>query len=249
MQLDWTTFALEIVNFLVLVWLLKHFLYRPILATIERRKTAIQQAIDDATETKARADELERQYEDRLSAWEKEKEELRSAAQAEVAEERRRGLAAVRAEIDRESERQRAIARRQAEELQRRLEREATTKGTRFAARLLGRLATPALEERLVAMMLEDLGSLPPSRREAIADACRDAGGNIRVESAFPLPEAARQRLIDGLRAATGVSAEAEYAEDPELVAGLRVSMGPVVLHANVNDELAFFLEQAAHAS
>jgi F-type H+-transporting ATPase subunit b len=249
MQLDWMTFALEVVNFLVLVWILKHFLYRPILETIERRKTAIQKAIDDATATQAHAEDLERQYDERLSAWEKEKEDLRRAAQAEVACERERWLADVREEIDRESERQRAIARRQSEELQRRLERGATAQATRFAAGFLGRLATPALEDRLVEMMLEDLGGLPQSRREAIADACRDAGGKITIASAFPLPEALRQRLLEGLRAASGISPEAEYVADPELVAGLRISLGSVVLHANVKDELAFFRERAGHAS
>ena len=40
MQIDWTTFALEIINFLVLVWILKRFLYRPVLDTLARRRAA-----------------------------------------------------------------------------------------------------------------------------------------------------------------------------------------------------------------
>ena len=37
MELNWTTFALEAVNFMVLVWILKRFLYKPVLAAIAQR--------------------------------------------------------------------------------------------------------------------------------------------------------------------------------------------------------------------
>ncbi len=48
MELNWTTFALEIVNFLILVWILKRFLYKPVLEAIARRKTAIDKTLSDA---------------------------------------------------------------------------------------------------------------------------------------------------------------------------------------------------------
>ena len=41
MELNWTTFALEIVNFLALLWILKRFLYRPVLATLAERRAGI----------------------------------------------------------------------------------------------------------------------------------------------------------------------------------------------------------------
>ena len=44
MGLDLTTFVLEIVNFLVLLWLLSHFLYRPVQAAIARRQQQAEQA-------------------------------------------------------------------------------------------------------------------------------------------------------------------------------------------------------------
>ena len=37
MQLNWSTFVLEIINFLILVWVLKRFLYKPVLAAIAQR--------------------------------------------------------------------------------------------------------------------------------------------------------------------------------------------------------------------
>ena len=42
MELDWTTFILELINFLVLIWLLNRFLYKPVMKVIAQRKTTIQ---------------------------------------------------------------------------------------------------------------------------------------------------------------------------------------------------------------
>ena len=185
MQLDWMTFVLEIVNFLILVWILRHFLYRPILATIERRRAAIEKAMNDAAAGKAQAEDLERRYDERLAAWEKEKEGLRSEALAEIDEDRRRRLAAVQEEVDRQAERRRAIERNRAGQAQRKMEQEVSARAARMAGRLATRLASPAVEEELARMLLEDLSQLPVTRRKAIADACRQAGNRFAVASAF----------------------------------------------------------------
>jgi len=77
MQLDWLTFTLEIVNFLVLVWILQRFLYRPVLETIARRKAEIDKTLADAASRQQDAQALEHRYQDRLVEWEKEKQGLR----------------------------------------------------------------------------------------------------------------------------------------------------------------------------
>ena len=41
MSVDWITVIAQIVNFLVLIWLLKKFLYRPILDGIDAREAEI----------------------------------------------------------------------------------------------------------------------------------------------------------------------------------------------------------------
>ena len=48
MELSWSTFILEAINFLVLVWILKRFLYKPVLDVIERRKAGIEKIQADA---------------------------------------------------------------------------------------------------------------------------------------------------------------------------------------------------------
>jgi len=92
MDLDWTTFALEIINFLALIWILKRFLYRPVLATLAERRAGIEGSLNEARATEARAAALQSQFESRLADWEREKAAARSQFDAQMATEHARQM-------------------------------------------------------------------------------------------------------------------------------------------------------------
>ncbi|MGA8050640.1 MAG: F0F1 ATP synthase subunit B, partial [Burkholderiales bacterium] len=85
MQIDTTSFILQLVNFAVLVWILHRFLYRPVLAAIDRRRAAIDKSMSDAKSVREEADRLRSQFEGRLADWERERVKGRSALEAELA--------------------------------------------------------------------------------------------------------------------------------------------------------------------
>ena len=245
MQFDWVTFVLEIVNFLILVWILKRFLYQPVLKTIARRKAAIDRTLADARTKTTDAEALERQYRDRLGDWEKEKQSLRSQLEEEINATRARRTAALDEELQQEREKRRLVEERKMNEWRARTEEEAVIQGTQFAAKLLSRLAAPELEARLVAIALEDIKHLPADQVEALRAACRDGDARIAVTSAFPLNESSRRALAQGLAEIAQAQLSAQFSEDPRLLAGLRIAIDSWVLHANLQDELKFFGEVA----
>jgi F-type H+-transporting ATPase subunit b len=245
-ELDWLTFTLEIINFLVLIWILQRFLYQPVLRTIARRKAAIEKTLSDANAAQADAQGLERQYRDRLADWEREKDALHAQAVGDVNAERTRLMAALRDELDQEREKQRVLEQRRLDDLRRQIEEAAVAQGAQFAARLLSRVAAPELDARIVVLVSEDLAHLSEDQVLVLKDACRDAGSTIKVASAFPLDAAQRDGLVRGVGDAVKGQVVAEFSEDPKLLAGLRISIGPWVLRANVQDELKWFSE-AAH--
>ena len=55
MPIDWFTVVAQAINFLILVWLLKRFLYRPILHAIDERKKGIANQLAEAEAKKAEA--------------------------------------------------------------------------------------------------------------------------------------------------------------------------------------------------
>ncbi len=57
MLIDWFTVVAQIVNFLILVWLLKRFLYKPILDALDAREKKIAKELADADLKKTEATE------------------------------------------------------------------------------------------------------------------------------------------------------------------------------------------------
>jgi F-type H+-transporting ATPase subunit b len=247
-QLSWTTFVLETVNFLILLWILKRFLYKPVLESIARRKAAIENSLAQAASKNAVAESLKGQYQNRLEEWEKEKADLRAALTAEMQQQRERLMQDLRKSLDQEGEKQRVLSERRMKELEDRAVWQGTARAVQFATRLLERVAGPELESRLVSIATEDLPALPEERRTAIRDACAgDPPSQILIASAYPLGDACRNSLVQALRKATQVEVVPSFAVDPSLLAGLRMSAGPWIVRANLRDELQYFSEMAAN--
>jgi F-type H+-transporting ATPase subunit b len=241
MQLDLTSFILELINFAVLVWILHRFLYRPVLAAIDRRRSAVEHTLAQAKEAREQAATARSEVETRLADWEREQAKARSALAAELATQREKGLAEAARAAEQERARLAALEAKQALERQRADETRALEQASGFVARLLERLAGPDLDARLVELFASDLGALADDRRAALAAAARTAGGRVAVRSARALSEAARARIEQALSQALGIDCRADFAVDPALLAGVSVALGPWLLQADLHDELRFF--------
>jgi len=242
-ELNWSTFFLEILNFLVLVWILKRFLYKPVLATIAQRRASIENTLAEARSSMDEAQSLKDRYERRLADWEREKQAARETLHGEMAEERERLMAALRAELESEREKARAVEARWREDCLRSCQEISLTQGTRFVSRLLSALAGPELDARLFDVALVQMEGLPAERLESIRLAGDEHSPQAQVMSAYPLDEARRALLAEKLGQVLGTSVSCSFSEDAALLAGLRINLGPWVFHANLQDELKSFAE------
>ncbi len=241
MELNWSTFLLEILNFLVLVWILKRFLYRPVLDLIARRRERIERTLTEARRERQAGKDVQNQYEGRLADWEREKEIAHRALQRELEATRRQRLEAFDTELAQRREKARVLSERERHELEQRLESRALGLGAAFAARLLERVAAADLENRLVAMALEDLAELTPQQQKALTRALHETDAPAEVVSAYPLENGYRRALETALADLAGIQVTCHYREDPVLIAGLWLKLGPWMLHANLRDELKGF--------
>ena len=241
MEFDWTTFTLEIINFLILVWILKRFLYHPILGVIARRRAGIEKALGDARRIETEATGIKQQHERHLAEWEEQKEAAQANLLEELAAERERRMASLDAEVAEERQRRQVLDERRQRDFEQAAEEKAIAQGAAFSARLLGRVATPELEVGLYTLLLEDLRNLRAEDRRNLAEAAATPGLQLRVQSAFKLDESKRAELARMLEEASGRTLPVEYRENPELVAVFQVNVGPWIMHADLRDELRFF--------
>ncbi len=249
MNFDITTFILEILNFLVLMWLLKRFFYKPVQAAIAARQKAVQQIQDDARADRISADALRQDYQQRLQAWEQEKQERVQALEQTLTDERERQMIRIRAAADDEKARLEAVCEKERAALRQELQLQARQDALTFATHLLQRLQSPALETQLLHILEEDLQQLTEEQRATLRHAAESVHGHVIIQSASPLEEAAIHQLQSLLHAAMELPIHLRNDIDATLISGVRLIIGPQRLHLNLQDELQYFRDHLLNGS
>jgi F-type H+-transporting ATPase subunit b len=242
MDFSWSTFFIQILNFIVLVWILTRFLYRPVTHAIAARQKAVREELQRADEVQKQSEALSRQYQDRLKDWEREKAELRTAFDNELSAERVKRTAELHTFLDRAREQAEAAARARAAETARGLQRQAAREAAQFCARLLSRVASPELESRLVDVAIADLRNFSDEQRASLSRAS-NGRTDVVVTTRYPLDEEHRAKLSDELARCLGRVPQTQFLQSDALVAGLRVDLGTMTIEGNLADELRWFAQ------
>lgn len=248
MSFEWTTFALEVLNFLVLVWLLKRFLYQPVLRVIEQRRAESEKTGLEAAKLRDDALALRAAYEARLAAAAAAHDRAIGQLDDEIAAQRASRLTLLEAEMGAERERRLALEVRERAERDAARDRQAAMLAARFATRLMDRLASPQLEEALVELTVADLQAMAPEQRAALQGALAGADTTVQVVTAYALDAHKRAALGSALSTVAQRTLTPEFHEDPMLKAGVCVRAGAWMLMANLRDELEFFGSNIDHA-
>ena len=245
MELNWSTFILEIINFLILVWLLKHFFYKPVLDIINRRRAGIEKTLNDAETKHADAEVLRDQFENRLAEWEKERQTAYAELDKEIQVERSQRMEALQAALEQEREKNQVIEQHKLDAERRHSEELALNQGARFASQLLSIAVGPEMEKRMIDLLLKDLSALPDEKNTSLRAAAGNSDNIVLISSAYPLDDDTRKGLENSLTTNLDINTPVQYVQDNDLQAGLRITIGDWVLHANLQDELKGFVDIA----
>ena len=250
MQFDWTTFVLEAINFLVLVWLLKHFFYKPVLNILDARQERVRAEVVRAEQLQQDAEALKHQYEERLADWSKEREQARLQLEQELVQLKTVSMENINKSLVDEKAKWRVKNEAVTASHDAELARQAASEAYENAAAMLRRLASPELTASIVKVFQEDLIKMPQSELAAIRKAAQAFEGEMKVEvsSAHALDDKALSKISQSLSAVTGHPMNVISNLNPALIAGLRVTVGECLLHANLAEELQFFRRQSKHA-
>jgi len=245
MQFDLSTFILEIINFLVLIWILQRLFYKPLLEIIAQRKQFIDQSLADAKTTQQQAEQQLSLYQNRQNLWEQEKQAAINALHRQLEAERAAHLSQLSVDLKQERQKINVALSRKQHELELQAEKQALQNAAKFAGILLKQAAGPELEARLFAMLLEHVSTLPEACRLCLQTLDSKKNVAIKVSSAYPLTNEQRHQLEQRLGAQINSPITFQYHQDAALIAGLRMDIGAWVLNANLQHELAGFAEFA----
>lgn len=246
MGIDWFTFFAQIVNFLILVWLLKKFLYRPVLAAMAKREERIAARLEEAR-AKAEASEEEKQryvaMQDELQSRiaremqqakadaEKFRQDLLGAAREETSAKREAWLSALRKEeVSFLAETSHSI----------------TGYFQELSRNALRELAQEDLDERIVTVFLSKLESHDRDAIEELSAHISGATEPLVVTTAFSLSESQQARIIERLAAIVGPAHHYEFEVDSDLLAGITVEVDGKKIHWDIGEYLKKFEKRLA---
>ncbi|AUH00761.1 F0F1 ATP synthase subunit B [Prodigiosinella confusarubida] len=224
MLIDWFTVGAQVLNFLILVWLLKHFLYLPILNAIDAREQRIERELADADAKKAEAEQARDEFQHKNTAFDKERASLLSQAKKTANDERQRLLDIAREEAIALSAKCQERLQSEAQELQQEISRRTRQQIFSIARKTLVDLADVTLETRMVLVFVARLQNLSTDEKQKLVDALLVAAQPIVVRTVFELPATDRTIIETQIRELFGAKTTLCFETAPEMVSGIELS-------------------------
>ena len=240
MKIDWFTVIAQIINFLVLMWLLKRFLYQPILSAIDEREGNIKKQLLDAESQKKEANQAKDEFYHKNETFKREKDQL---------------MQKVTAEAKAEGNRLKEKARNEANDLKISLEKAFTedqvTKNSTVVKRLKGEvldiarktlkdLSSVSLEEQTITVFIERINGLKAHEKAEFSEALK-GGKPVLVQSAFALSTKQQGLVQKTVSELLKTENTFEFKTRPELITGIEILTNGYKLAWSVTDYLGTF--------
>ncbi len=224
MIIDWFTVVAQIVNFLVLIWLLKRFLYKPIIKAMDRREKSIAERLAAADRELSQAEEKQQKYVARLLQFEEEKKERVKL----VEEETRHYRDELLAEAGLAAEKSRNAWQRNITEERRDFLKQLRKKIGAEIIRLLRIALRDLADEELITSIARvftgRLYALDEETRATLATQAQEA--EIEVVSSCELKDTERDELTTALQATCGDNRKLVFTTNFEMEPGVLVNIG-----------------------
>lgn len=236
---DWFTFFAQIINFVILVYLLRRFLYRPINKVMDDRQRQLQERWDNAREQQEKAQQEAEAYQDQQAELEAQREELISQAKAEAQAKRQELRQAAREEIQQRREQWQQALQQEKESFYARSRQKLQQETIAICRRVLRDLADADLEDQAIALFLERLKEQSNDENSEIFNFKNAESQEVMIWSGFELSSPQRQKIALALERQNLTESNAiEFQTNPDLIFGIEARFGDHEVRWSVDDYL-----------
>lgn len=239
MTIDWITVAAQVINFLVLVWLLQRFLYGPITRAISRREAEIGERLDEAAESRRAAEEDAENLRRDRRQLEEERQALLAAAREESAEirhtlenEARANVAALREAWERDVESDR-------DAFVRNMRASAARQFLVLAREALSGLTGESLNAAMCGRFAETLRSIPAGERTMLSEAASGHDGPIQVVSSFEMTAEQKAHVHSAIIETIVPDAQVVFSSEERIILGIEMVAGGQTVSWSIERYLA----------
>jgi len=224
MLFDWFTVGAQALNFLVLVWLMKRFLYKPILDAIDAREKRIALAQLDAVLKQTAAQKERDEFHSKNAKFDQQRNELLSQVKDKIKAERQRLLDQAHQAADALRVKRQDALTSELQSLQRNIVRRSREEVFAIANKVLTDLAGTPLEQRMAEVFTRRLRALHGKAKETLGAALKTAPEPAVVRSAFALPADERAKIQNVINETFSVDVHLRFETAPDLVSGIELT-------------------------
>jgi F-type H+-transporting ATPase subunit b len=248
MLFDWFTIIAQLVNFLVLAWLLKRFLYKPILKTIDEREKRIVSQIQEAETLKANAiTELE-SFKQKNIEIDAQRQTLLNNAINEVKIERQQLLEDARKEVEALRLHLQETFEAEKQALSTEIILRTRTEVFAIARKTLKDLASLGLEEQMTAVFVKRISEMNSEEKGFMVEALNSSSNQILIRSTFELPENMRFAIEKSVKSNFDATPEFTFETSEHLISGIELLTGGYKIVWSI-DEYLLSLEASISGS
>lgn len=251
MLIDWFTVGAQAVNFLILVWLMKRFLYKPILNAIDAREKKVAAELADADAKRAEALKERDQFQQKNDEFDRQRLELMNKAQDDAKAEREKLLEEARQAAEQLRVKSKERFAIDAENLKQSISHRTQQEVFAIARKTLSDLASASLEEQITATFIRRISEMDSSTRAGLVASLTSGSpssspNNPTVRSAFELSPEQRAAIEAALNQALSLHLQLNFQTAPELISGIELVANGQSIAWNISDYLKA-MEKAVH--
>lgn len=224
MLIDWFTVGAQALNFIILVWLLKRFLYKPILDAIDVREKRIATELADADAKRAGAQQERDEFGRKNDEFDRQRAGLLSQVVDEAKAERQRLVEEARQVADTLSAKRMEALRDEARNLNQAIGRRTQQEVFAIARKALMDLATTSLEERLGDVFTRRLREMDEQAKQSLAEALKASSEPALVRSVFELPAEQRAKIGTAINETFAADIPIRFETAPDLISGIELT-------------------------
>jgi F-type H+-transporting ATPase subunit b len=221
MLIDWFTVGAQALNFLILVWLMKRYLYQPILKAIDTREQRIAAELADAGTKKAEAQKEREEFQRKNEEFDQQRAALLAKATDEAKAERQRLLEEARQAADALGRKRAESLANEARNLNQAIGRRTQQEVFAITRKALAELATASLEEQMSEVFTRRLRTLDDKAKSTFGTALKKNSEPAAVRSTFELPAQQRAMIQNALNETFSQEVHLRFETAPELVSGI----------------------------
>lgn len=238
MLIDWFTVGVQVLNFAILVILMKYFVYQPILNSIDTREKLIAATLADAAKKHRDAVKECDKFLQKINELDQQRDALLDQATNEAKVEGDRIITEAHKAADTLSAKRQDMLKVDAKNLNKAIELKTQQEVFAITRLVLSDLASSTLEERMCDLFNKRLQAMNNEDKKLFTDAFKKTTTPALIRTTFDLPEAQRCAIQNAFNKTVSAAIKFQFETAPDIISGIELTANGQKLAWDIADYL-----------